>query len=78
VLALAVGYGIVLLVIEVLDRYVAEPEAAHAHSGSGMIALLARNRWFWVPPIYILALLLVLIVTHTRGADAAQFMYRNF
>jgi alginate O-acetyltransferase complex protein AlgI len=78
VLALAAGYVIVLLVIEVLDRYAPEEEAIQAHSGSGMIALLARNRWFWVPPLYLLALLLVLIVTHTRGADAAQFMYRNF
>jgi hypothetical protein len=78
VTALAVGYVIVLLVIEVLDRYSVEPEGANARVGSGMIGLIARNRWFWIPPLYILALLLILIVTHTRGADAAQFMYRSF
>ena len=78
VMALAAGYAIVLLVIEALDRYSVEPETSDAGVGSGMIALIARNRWFWIPPLYVLALLLVLIVTHTRGADAAQFMYRNF
>jgi alginate O-acetyltransferase complex protein AlgI len=78
VVALAAGYAIVLLTIEMLGRYSVEPEGAHASSNSGMIALLARNRWFWIPPLYLLALLLVLVVTHTRGADAAQFMYRNF
>lgn len=78
VMALAVGYEIVLLVIEALDRYSVEPETSDAGVGSGMIALIARNRWFWIPPLYVLALLLVVIVTHTRGVDAAQFMYRNF
>jgi alginate O-acetyltransferase complex protein AlgI len=78
VVALAAGYAIVLLTIEMLDRYSVEPEGAHASSNSGMIALIARNRWFWIPPLYLLALLLVLVVTHTRGADAAQFMYRKF
>ncbi len=77
VMSLAAGYAIVLLVIEGLDRYSARPEAANGRS-SGMIALIARNRWFWIPPLYVLALLIVLIVTHTRGAGAAQFMYRNF
>jgi hypothetical protein len=55
VMALAVGYGIVRLVIETLDRYSVEPdaspEAANAHPGSRIIALIARNRWFWIPPL---------------------------
>jgi alginate O-acetyltransferase complex protein AlgI len=78
VMALAAGYAIVLLVIEALDRYSIEPETSDAGFGSGTIAHIARNRWLWIPPIYVLALLFVLIVTHTRGADAAQFMYRNY
>jgi alginate O-acetyltransferase complex protein AlgI len=78
VMALALGYAVVLLAIEALDRYLVEPEASAARSRSEIIALIARNRWFWIPPLYVLALLLVLIVTHTRGADAAQFMYRKF
>jgi alginate O-acetyltransferase complex protein AlgI len=75
VAALAVGYGMVLLVIAALDRYSVETEA---RARPGIIAVIARNRWFWIPPLYVLALLLVVFVTHTRGADAAQFMYRKF
>jgi alginate O-acetyltransferase complex protein AlgI len=78
VTALAVGSVIVLLVIEALDRYSAEPGVANARPRSATIALIARNRWFWIPPLYVLALLLVVIVTHTRGVDAAQLMYRKF
>jgi len=78
VVALAAGYAIVVLTIETLDRYSVEREGAPVRSDSGMIALIARNRWFWIPPLYLLALLLVLVVTHSRGADAAQFMYRKF
>jgi hypothetical protein len=45
---------------------------------SAMIAALARHRWYWIPPLYGLALLVVSIVTHTQGEAAAQFMYRRF
>ena len=78
VAALAVGYAIVRAVTEALDRHSVEQEAVNPGTRPGIIALIARNRWFWIPPLYVLALLLVLIVTHTRGADAAQFMYRKF
>ena len=75
---LALGYAIVLLVIEVLDRYSPGAEDSGAGSSSGVIAAIARNRWYWIPPLYVLALLLVVIVTHAGSANAAQFMYRNF
>jgi alginate O-acetyltransferase complex protein AlgI len=78
VASLAAGYALVLLVIEALDRSSSGTDVSDASSGSGIIAVVARNRWFWIPPLYLLALLLVVIVTQTRGADAAQFMYRNF
>jgi alginate O-acetyltransferase complex protein AlgI len=78
VMALAVGYVIVLLVVDLLDRYSFESEQATGRSHRAIVAMIARNRWFWVPPLYVLALLIVLIVTHTRGADSAQFMYRKF
>jgi len=73
VTALAAGYAIVLLVVDALDRSV-EGEGPR----SAAVSLLARNRWFWIPPLYVIALLIVSIVTHTRGVDAAQLMYRNF
>src|SRR5271166_4030682 len=70
VMALTLGYALVLLTIEALDRYSVEPEPSSAGSRSQIIALMARNRWFWISPLYVLALLLVVFVTHTRGADA--------
>ena len=75
---LAAGYAIVLLVSEVLNRYSVEPQPTTPRSSTGIIAFIARHRWVWIPPLYVTALLLVLIVTHTPGADVAQFMYRNF
>jgi D-alanyl-lipoteichoic acid acyltransferase DltB (MBOAT superfamily) len=77
VMVLAVGYAIVLLVIEVLDRY-SISEVSSGQLRSGTVALMARSRWFWIPPLYLLALVTLVIVTHTHGADAAQFMYRKF
>ena len=88
---LAAGYAIVLVVVEALDRHSVDgysvdryagsqnsAPVATSRLGSGILALLARNRWFWIPPLYILALLVVVVVTHARGTDAAQLMYRNF
>jgi hypothetical protein len=76
VIALAAGYGIVLLIREVLNRYSGESQVSTAQSG--IVALIARWRWYWIPPIYALALLFLLIVTRTQGTNAAQFMYRSF
>jgi alginate O-acetyltransferase complex protein AlgI len=74
VATVAVGYAIVIGVADRLDRCSTAPGTSHP----SIITFLARTRWFWIPPLYILALLIVLIVTHTRGSDAAQLMYRNF
>lgn len=81
VLALAVGYTIVLFAIGGLSRYLTEGEdaqAAPAGSPTGPMVLLARWRWFWLPPLYVLTLLFVWIITLSRGASAAQMMYGNF
>ena len=81
VLALAVGYTIVLFTGDRLSRYSTDGEdaqAAPANSRSGPMVLLARWQWFWLPPLYVLTLLLVWIVTLSRGTSAAQLMYSNF
>jgi alginate O-acetyltransferase complex protein AlgI len=78
VFALAASYATVLLLNELLDRYIAEPGAAPVHSGSGIVAAIARYRWYWIPPLYGLVLLLVLMVTHSEDAGVGQFMYRRF
>ncbi|MGC1449865.1 MAG: MBOAT family O-acyltransferase [Candidatus Sulfotelmatobacter sp.] len=77
VVALALGYGIALLVIDTLDRSL-DGETSTASPRPGILALMARWRWFWIPPLYALALIFLLIVTLTQGASTAQFMYRRF
>ncbi len=81
VLALALAYTIVLLVSDKLSRFAtdqADAQAEPAGSPTGTMALLARWRWYWLPPLYALALLFVLIITLSRGTTAAQMMYSNF
>jgi alginate O-acetyltransferase complex protein AlgI len=81
VLALAVGYTIVLFTIDRLSRYStdrADAQLDPVGPPTGPMALLARWRWFWLPPLYALALLFVLIATLSRGPSAAQMMYSNF
>lgn len=77
VFVLAAGYAAVLLVNDVLDRYSTETLTAPGNLHP-MVSALARHRWYWIPPLYGLALIVVLIVTHAQGAGAAQFMYRRF
>jgi alginate O-acetyltransferase complex protein AlgI len=77
VMALAGGYVIVLLFAQAFDRYSAETEVLASQS-AGIMAMLVRKRWFWVPPLYALALLVLLIVTFSQGASTAQLMYRRF
>jgi hypothetical protein len=75
---LAAGYALVLLIGGVLDRYTESTEAPASQERSRTVALIARWRWFWIPSIYTLALLFVLIITHSQDGGAAQFMYRRF
>ena len=78
VAALAAGYAIVVFMSNALERYSSEPQTSEATPGSRIIGFLARSRWFWIPPLYALALVFLLIVTLTRGASTAQFMYNKF
>lgn len=54
-----------------------EGDPASNHDG-GLPALLVQKRWFWLPPLYALTLLVVTIVTFTQGTNAAQLVYRRF
>lgn len=42
------------------------------------VAFLARWRWYWIPPLYALAMLFVLMITFTQNGGTAQLMYRGF
>ena len=74
--SVAVSYGLVVLISAALGGLGSSAERLESRSPA--INMLFRNRWFWIPPLYVIALLLLVIVTHTRGTDAAQLMYRNF
>lgn len=70
---LAAGYGITLLVGDVLNR-----DVSASRERSGILLLMARSRWFWLPAVYALALLVVLMITLTQQGGVGQMMYRSF
>jgi alginate O-acetyltransferase complex protein AlgI len=78
VTTLAIGYMAVVGVMDSLSRHGDAQNTNTGEGRSGLMAVLARSRIVWVPPLYVLALLLVFAATHTSNANAAQFMYRNF
>lgn len=78
VAAVAIGYAIVVSVSAAMDRSLVDASANASGARSSFISTLARNRRFWVPPLYVLTLLVVIAVTPRSGANAAQLMYRNF
>ena len=76
VLALALAYAAVLLVVAGLDRY---SESLGARPRSELITIMVRDRWVWVTPIYAFALLIVVwLVTRAQSAGASPFVYRSF
>jgi hypothetical protein len=75
VAGIALGYALAIWVIDTVESQHGEMEAGRRRE---LIAVIARWRWYWLPPLYGLALLLLLFVTLTRGATAAQFMYNKF
>jgi alginate O-acetyltransferase complex protein AlgI len=76
-LGLAVGYAVAVLVSDALDHHSRVDESA-PDSARGAVALIVRWRWFWISPLYAIALLFLLIVEFSHGTGTAQFMYGNF
>ena len=77
VLGLAAGYAVVTLVSDILGGHL-DAQAGRTEL-TGMLAMVARWRWFWLPPIYAVLLLLVSFITASQGGgNAAQLMYRRF
>ena len=74
---LAAGYGVAVALGDALNRSRDEEQDFETRS-SLIIGVLARWRWYWVPPLYALALLFLLFVTLTRETSTAQFMYNKF
>jgi hypothetical protein len=78
VVSVAAGYGVALMVIGAVEGQATKTDSEVTGAGSGMVALMARWRWYWLPPLYGLVLVFLLIVTLTRGAGIGQFMYNKF
>jgi alginate O-acetyltransferase complex protein AlgI len=70
----AAGYGAVVLVGDALNRDISEAVPQR----SGILQVMARSRWFWIPAVYALALLVVLMITLTQQGGVGQMMYRSF
>ena len=78
VAALALGYAIVLSVSSMLESYVVERQGAAEHTSSGVLGAMVRSQWYWLPPLYTVALVLVSFMTLSGATSTAQLMYRQF
>ena len=85
VLAVVLGYAVVLLIGDRLQKQlspaVSEQTSNTARPSSfisGFTATIAQWRWFWLAPLYVVALVFLLIVTLSHGTSTAQLMYGNF
>lgn len=83
ILVLATSYALVVMISDTLNRYLAEPGSSEGdlHSlnpAPTIIQVLARWRWYWVPPLYALALIFVFAITVSRDISTAQMMYGKF
>ena len=72
---IAMGYGVALVIIDAIERYSVSDQTVPP---TGFMSFAARWRWYWMPPLYALGLLFLLIVTLTHGASTAQLMYNKF
>ena len=79
VIVLAFGYAAVLLVIAGLDRRSEQLGATEAMPRSEIIAVIVRDRWVWLTPMYACAMLIATwLVTRAQSAGASPFVYRFF
>lgn len=76
VVVLALGYLIVLVAIDVLNRFETTSGVSRPRT---FFLRIAEYRWYWVSPLYCLTLLFLLMLTMTQGGSGtAQLMYRAF
>jgi len=83
VLAIAIGYAAVLFIHDLLERHSSvvahsAKDAPNLHHRSHITETIVEWRWFWITPLYFVALLFLLIVTLSQGTSTAQLMYGNF
>jgi alginate O-acetyltransferase complex protein AlgI len=77
VAAIGLGYGVTVSLAGAFEQ-VQVPVQGAKNARTAGIASLARTRWYWMPAIYVLFMLLLLLVTLGSGDTAVQLMYRAF
>ncbi len=70
-----VGYGITLIVLDLLDSYA---ERLQQLPSPGVAAIALRDRWVWIAPIWAVACVLVLTLVPHQSRAANVFLYRFF
>src|SRR5271167_2246632 len=78
VMGLAIAYASVLSVINSLDRYSERLGIEEAATRSEIVAVIVRDRWVWVGPMWAAASLLVVTLMDRQSGGANIFMYRFF
>jgi len=78
VVGLAIAYASVLSVINSLDRYSERLGIDEAATRSEIVAVIVRDRWVWVAPMWAAASLLVVTMMERQSGGANVFMYRFF
>ncbi len=74
--ALGAGYALALLVADAISGSALSGD--EEKQPSALITTMARWRWYWIPALYALALLFVLMITLTEEGGVGQMMYRRF
>ena len=67
-----------LLIADALERASDSAQGTEPPSGSTFLSLVSAWRWYWIPALYPLTLLFVLMITLTQEGGVGQMMYRAF
>lgn len=70
---LAAGYALTLEIVSMVSS-TCEIDKGEPKTRT----LLSRWQWYWLPPLYLVAMLFLLMITLPQGGGAAQLMYRGF
>ena len=76
--SLALLYALVLAIVDALDRHADRVDTSAGTPGAEIIAIIIRDRWVWVLPLWGAAWLLVMTMIPHQSRAANVFMYRFF
>jgi D-alanyl-lipoteichoic acid acyltransferase DltB (MBOAT superfamily) len=71
VAAVGIAYAVALTVIDALEKLAARGE-------DGAMGMMVRDRWTWLAPMYVAALVLVITMLHGQSGSSTAFLYRFF